>query len=248
MLQHWLWLLRLPTQWPDSLLSYPPLPWLLRCGCRAEQTAWGHIWFSVNWGWGGGAVLLTPCLESLSTCQRWCWQPHLRVASSMQCRLCRDHDNVTHQTFTHTILLKSWQPLTLLAAVEGAGQVCIDHGFPAFSRHVLRRAAKLTSSVVDQKVYSSKLLQHRWHKGLHLPHHNENIRIPFGCNRMHAWTFSGHLHTSSSLRMLHGSGVTLAELDAEIFCLISSAAASNRSAFRLEITTLQPEDKWFSTI
>lgn len=49
--------------------------------------------------------------------------------------------------------------------------------------------------------------------------------------------------TSSSLRMLHGRGVTLAGLDWGIFCLISSAAASSLSAFRLEITTLQPEDE-----
>lgn len=48
--------------------------------------------------------------------------------------------------------------------------------------------------------------------------------------------------TSSSFRMLHGRGVTLAGLVGGIFCLISWAAASNFSAFLLEITTLQPED------
>lgn len=49
--------------------------------------------------------------------------------------------------------------------------------------------------------------------------------------------------TSSSLRMLHGRGVTLAGLDGGIFCLISWAAASSLSVFLLEITTLQPADK-----
>lgn len=51
--------------------------------------------------------------------------------------------------------------LTLLAAVEGSGQVGVYHGFPAFRCHVLRRAAELTSSIVHQEVYPAVLLQHR---------------------------------------------------------------------------------------
>lgn len=54
------------------------------------------------------------------------------------------------------------------------------------------------------------------------------------------------LLTSSSLRMLQGTAVTLAGLEGGIFCLISRAAASSLSAFLLEITTLQPEDQQVS--
>lgn len=60
--------------------------------------------------------------------------------------------------------------LTSLAAVEGSCQVGVNHSFPAFSGHVLYWAAELPSTVVHQVVYPTILLQHRWHKGLYLPH------------------------------------------------------------------------------
>lgn len=49
--------------------------------------------------------------------------------------------------------------------------------------------------------------------------------------------------TSVSLRILQGSGMTRAELDGDILLLISCAAATSLSVFRLEITTLQPVNR-----
>lgn len=53
--------------------------------------------------------------------------------------------------------------------------------------------------------------------------------------------------TSSSLRILHCTGVTLAGLMEENVAFSSSAAAFNRSNLREAITTLQPvETKWLT--
>lgn len=46
--------------------------------------------------------------------------------------------------------------------------------------------------------------------------------------------------TSSSLRMLHSIGVTLAGLDGGIFSVSSSAADFRRSSFLDDMTTLHP--------
>lgn len=196
-------------------------------------------------------MLLTPCLGSLSTCQRWCWRSHLRAVSSTQCRLCWWNSNtVTVRGLTNTYWTRvGGLRLTLLAAVEGSSQVGVYHSFPAFRGRVLCWAAELTSSIVHQEVYPAVLLQHRRYEGLHLPRGEwkQDAAMKSGDHAL----ITEHLVeaedvcrlTSSSFRMLHVRGVTRAGLEGGIFCLISWAAASNLSAFLLEITTLQPEDK-----
>lgn len=62
--------------------------------------------------------------------------------------------------------------LTLFTAVKCSIKVGVYHSFPALVGHVLHWAAELTSSIIHQKVYSAKLLEHRRHKVLHL-HHKE---------------------------------------------------------------------------
>lgn len=112
--QRWLALLRLPTQWQDSLSSYPLLPLLLLCDYQRRDTRLQQkqkalaevVGVLCYLGW-----ILTPCLGSLSTCQQWCWWSHLHAASSMQSRLCGEN------SISHTESLKA-QPEPVLA-VQG---------------------------------------------------------------------------------------------------------------------------------
>ena len=104
--QRWLWLLRMPTRWPDSWLSCPPLLSLLPCGCQGEEThalqekkMCNFVELRVNLR----EAALTTCRGSLSTCQRWCWRSHLRAASSMQRKLSEESGNShTERLCTHT--------------------------------------------------------------------------------------------------------------------------------------------------
>lgn len=57
------------------------------------------------------------------------------------------------------------------------------------------------------------------------------------------WRKTLEKRTSFSFRMLHWRGVTDAGLDGRSFRLISWAAASSRPVFRLDMTTLHPEEK-----
>lgn len=114
-------------------------------------------------------LILTTCLESLSTCPRWCSLSHRHVLSSMQCTLRLDrttNNHMEHLPWTRVTCLRP----TGLAAVKCSSQVGVDHSFPSFGGHVLRWAGELTSTIVYQKVYSAMLLQHRWHEGFYLPH------------------------------------------------------------------------------
>lgn len=80
----------MPTRRPSSWLGYPQLTSLLPCACQREATAGRNRkraeTFHIVSQFVGG-TRLTPCLGSLSTCQRWCWRSLLHAASSRLCRL-----------------------------------------------------------------------------------------------------------------------------------------------------------------
>lgn len=253
MQQSWLGLLRKPTRRPDSLSSCPLLTSLLPCGCQGEDTQCSDK----------QRERVCECKFKRRCCLRHAREAFPHVSDDVDDHTAvlfhprgvdcpeRTANNQTEGFQKHTKLtIVVGLLLTLLAAVEGSGQVGVYHGFPAFRCHVLRRAAELTSSIVHQEVYPAVLLQHRWHKGLHLPHRGgQNHKQQWNLASVH-WQHDAvsedegvHRPTSSSFRMLHGRGVTHAGLEGGIFCLISWAAASNLSTFLLEITTLQPEHK-----
>lgn len=52
--------------------------------------------------------------------------------------------------------------------MESSSQVGVNHSFPAFGGNMFCWAAELTSTIIHQEVYPAILLQHWWHKFLHL--------------------------------------------------------------------------------
>lgn len=130
--------------------------------------------------------------------------------------------------------------------MKRSSQVGINHSLPAFWRHVLRWARKLTTAIVYQKVDPAILLQHRWHKVFYLPHtriHNGTPWLLYTEKDEVQGAKCEGIRTSFSFLMLHWRGVTEAGLDTRIFCLISRAAASSLPVFLLEMTTLQPKGR-----
>lgn len=80
------------------------------------------------------------------------------------------------------------------------------------------------------------------------PYRHEGIKPRYNCGSRWwqseaVWGKTLEKRTSFSFRMLHWKGVTDAGLEGGSFCLISWAAASSRPVFRLEMTTLQPEEE-----
>lgn len=190
-------------------------------------------------------LILTTCLESLSTCQQWCSLSHHHVLSSMQCTLCLDRTTNNHMAH----LNKCSEPVS--EAYRLGSRETFQSGWCRSQLSILWKTCSLLGCWTDLHHCLPESLschtasaQMTW--GLLPATHREpkqDKTVKWAYCEMVWGADSVGIPTSFSFLMLHWREVTELGLDGGIFCLISWAAASSLPVFLLEMTTLQPKGR-----